>query len=93
MTPPQPPPRETSVPRFPLMVPFRGREEISQEVWFLILSQLQRILLLPQGRRIQVWGKLEEFNMEETEQIQNTDKRFDARALRPLRLLGRLVYI
>lgn len=49
--------------------------------------------MLPQGRRIQVWGKLEEFNMEETEQIQNTDKRFDARALRPLRLLGRLVYI
>lgn len=60
------------------MVPFRGREVISQEVWFLILSQLQRILLLPQGRRTQVWGKLEEFNMEETEQIQNTDKRFDA---------------
>ena len=42
-----------------------------------MLSQLKRILLLPQGRRTQVWGKLEEFNMEGTEQIQNIDKCID----------------
>ena len=42
--------------------------------------------MLPQGRRTRVWGKLEEFNMEETEQIQNTDKHVDLRALGPLRV-------